>query len=70
MPLSHSTYCKSIPATTTEIEDIMKPFVNPDGTTTCCNAYSSISIDDGVEYCKACYLEVIAITDPIRVVIK
>lgn len=29
--------------------------VRPDGTTTCCNAYSTISADDQVEYCKKCY---------------
>lgn len=25
-----------------------------DGTTTCCDAYSTIFIDDGIEYCKGC----------------
>ena len=25
------------------------------GITTCCGAYTSIFIDDGVEYCKCCY---------------
>lgn len=28
--------------------------VRDDGTTTCCDAYSTIFIDDGVEYCKGC----------------
>jgi hypothetical protein len=29
--------------------------VNPNGTTTCCGAFTSIFIDDEVEYCKACF---------------
>lgn len=29
-----------------------------DGRTTCCGAFTSISMDDGVEYCKACYAAV------------
>lgn len=32
--------------------------VKADGRTTCCNAFTSISMEDGVEYCKACYQEV------------
>jgi hypothetical protein len=32
--------------------------VRPDGTTTCCNAYTSVG-DDFVEYCKGCFEEVI-----------
>lgn len=36
----------------------METIVKADGTTTCCGAYTSIFIDDGVEYCKACYREV------------
>jgi hypothetical protein len=31
--------------------------VKADGTTTCCNAYSTYD-GDGVEYCKGCYEEV------------
>ena len=40
--------------------------VRADGTTTCCGAYSTIYVDDGVEYCKACYqpvLETLTIHD-------
>jgi hypothetical protein len=29
--------------------------VDADGRTSCCGAYSSIHMDDGVEYCKCCY---------------
>lgn len=29
--------------------------VNDDGITACCQAYTSIFTDDGVEYCKCCY---------------
>lgn len=29
--------------------------VRADGTTTCCDAFTTIYVDDGVEYCKACY---------------
>lgn len=29
--------------------------MKPDGRTTCCGAFSTISADDGVEYCKKCY---------------
>lgn len=25
-----------------------------DGTTTCCNAYSTVFTDTGIEYCKGC----------------
>lgn len=25
-----------------------------DGTTTCCDAYSTVFVDDGIEYCKGC----------------
>lgn len=31
-----------------------KTLVRPNGTTTCCKAYTSID-QDGQEYCKACY---------------
>jgi hypothetical protein len=34
------------------------PTVNKDGVTSCCDCYTSIFIDDGVEYCKGCYEEV------------
>lgn len=41
----------------TETETLTKrTFVRwPEGTTTCCGAYTSIFEDDGVEYCKACF---------------
>lgn len=29
--------------------------VKPDGTTTCCGAFTSIFMDDESEYCKCCY---------------
>lgn len=29
--------------------------LNEKGRTSCCGAYTSISTDDGVEYCKNCY---------------
>ncbi len=32
--------------------------VDDDGRTSCCGAYTSIHMDDGVEYCKCCYGEV------------
>lgn len=32
--------------------------VRADGTTTCCDAFTTIYMDDGVEYCKSCYEEV------------
>lgn len=32
--------------------------VNKDFTTTCCGAYTTIFIDDGMEYCKCCYRNV------------
>lgn len=34
------------------------PVVNADGRTDCCDAYTTISPEDGVEYCKGCYREV------------
>lgn len=37
----------------------MTTYVLPDGTTTCCGAYTSIFMDDGTEYCKGCYQEVV-----------
>ena len=45
----------------------MEHRIKPDGRTTCCNAYTSISIDDGVEYCKACF-EAIEFADACYVV--
>ncbi len=38
--------------------------VRADGTTTCCDAYTSIFLDDGVEYCKACYRDVVGHENP------
>jgi len=35
-------------------------FVREDGTTTCCNAYTSIFEDDHTEYCKSCFEGVLA----------
>lgn len=32
--------------------------VDSDGRTSCCGAFSTIFIDDGIEYCKCCYAEV------------
>lgn len=29
--------------------------VNAEGITSCCGAYTSIFIDDGMEYCKECF---------------
>ena len=43
--------------------------INPDGTTTCCNAFSSID-EDGIEYCKACFEGVMPITNSFTVTIK
>ena len=45
----------------------------PDGTTTCCGAYTSISVDDGVEYCKACFegvVEYLTEEPPARTVVR
>jgi len=35
------------------------PTVGEDDLTSCCGAYTSISMDDGVEYCKSCFREVL-----------
>lgn len=35
-----------------------RTLVKDNGTTTCCDAYTSISMIDAVEYCKNCYDEV------------
>ena len=47
---------------TTEItitkELTQQTLIRDDGTTTCCNAYTSIFMDDGVEYCKACFSDI------------
>ena len=32
--------------------------VRRDGTTTCCDAFTSIFVDDGLEYCKACFRDI------------
>jgi hypothetical protein len=37
--------------------------VDSDGRTSCCGAYTSIFIDDGIEYCKGCYVAVTGYVD-------
>ena len=34
---------------------VRRVLVREDGRTTCCEAFTSIFIDDGLEYCKACF---------------
>lgn len=44
------------------------PTVDPEtGLTSCHNAYSSISMDDGCEYCKVCYEEVVPADTPVTI---
>lgn len=38
--------------------------VKPDGRTTCCGAFSTIDVDSGDEFCRACYETIDGHVDP------
>ena len=47
-------------------EEYAPSLVDQDGRTSCCGAYTSIFMDDGVEYCKACYEPIQGVYDTPR----
>lgn len=47
-----------------EREPARVSLVRKDGTTTCCDAYSTVFTDDGIEYCKGCGNDIVGFLWP------